>query len=106
MRPESFLKNRITRRAASVFAFLLLLAGLVPSLHFSWQASSGGQAVREWTFGIISPLVYTHQNGTGSLAEIHWQNVNVAFNPLSWAALFVVLGLGIYFLCRSVRTNR
>jgi len=103
--PESFLSKRILSEIAPGAAFCLLLAGLLPNLHSSWQALSGGEAAREWTFGLISPIASIRQNGTGPLTDIHWQDVSVAIYPVSWAGLLVVLGLSIYLVRRSILTG-
>ena len=98
MHPESFLGKRTLSQFASGVAFSLLLAGFLPNLHSSWKALSGGEAVREWTFGLISPIASIRQNGFGPLMDIHWQNPSVSIYPVSWAALLVVLGLSINYV--------
>jgi ABC-type anion transport system duplicated permease subunit len=98
--PESFLGKRKLSQFASGAAFSFLLAGLAPNLHSSWKALSGGEAAREWTFGLISPIASIRQNGIGPLTDIHWQAASVAIYPISWAALLVVLGLSINLVRR------
>ena len=91
-------------RAIKFVATILILAGTLPSLRSVWVAEDGGNAFREWSFGLLSPLVTIRRIGTGPLSDTAWLSPQFSVHPISWSGAFVVAGLVIYYRREIVRS--